>query len=51
MGKFVVKQYILKTGIKRKTELTYTIQEINDIDFSKMDGKAVLNRAIKLIVS
>jgi hypothetical protein len=34
MGKFVVKQYILKTGIKRKTELTYTIQEINDIDFS-----------------
>ena len=40
-GDFEKVKSIVKTSIP--------VEEINDIDFSKMDGKAVLNRAIELI--
>lgn len=37
--------------VKSIVKTSIPVEEINDIDFSKMDGKAVLNRAIELIVS
>ena len=36
--------------VKSIVKTSIPVEEINDIDFSKMDGKAVLNRAIELIV-
>ena len=37
--------------VKSIVKTSIPVEESNDIDFSKMDGKAVLNRAIELIVS
>ena len=33
--------------VKSIVKTSIPVEEINDIDFSKMDGKAVLNRAIE----
>ena len=37
--------------VKSIVKTSIPVEEIDDINFSKMDGKAVLNRAIELIAS
>lgn len=37
--------------VKSIVKTSIPVETINGIDFSKMDGKAVLNRAIELIVN